>query len=89
MLVTALSTMLAVPTASGQAIFGKQYKSYDYFIVKHAVAVNDPRGDQVGCRATLQGGAIQLRLAIWLKLEGSVEKEIDVKWVCHTRNRAR
>lgn len=40
--------MLSVPTAAGQAIFGKQYKSYDHFIVKHAVAVNDPRGDQVG-----------------------------------------
>jgi hypothetical protein len=37
-------------------MFGRQYKSYDYFIVKHAVAVNDPRGDQVdGSTAQQQG----------------------------------
>jgi hypothetical protein len=47
LLVTGLSTMLTVPIAKGQAMFGRQYKSYDYFMVKHAVAVNDPRGDQV------------------------------------------
>lgn len=48
LLVSGLSTMLSVPTAEGQALYGKQYKAYDYFIVKHAVSVNDPRGDQVG-----------------------------------------
>lgn len=47
LLVSGLSTMLTVPTEAGQKMYGKQYKHYDYFIVKHAVAVNDPRGDQV------------------------------------------
>lgn len=46
LLVNGLSTMLSVPTAEGQAMYGKQYKEYNYFIVKHAVSVNDPRGDQ-------------------------------------------
>jgi hypothetical protein len=51
--------MLTVPTAEGQAMFGRQYKSYDYFIVKHAVAVNDPRGDQVNGSTACSSGLVE------------------------------
>lgn len=45
-LVTGLSTMLTIGTKQGQVLFGPDYREYDYFIVKHAVSVYDPRGDQ-------------------------------------------
>ena len=45
--VQGLSTMLTVPTEAGQLLYGPRYKEYNYFIIKHAVAYYDPRGDQV------------------------------------------
>jgi len=39
--------MLTVNTESGQKLYGPYYREYSYFIVKHAIAVKDPRGDQV------------------------------------------
>jgi len=45
--VKGLSTMLAVSTEAGQALYGPYYREYSYFTVKHAVATSDPRGDQV------------------------------------------
>ena len=47
LLVVGLSTLLTISTEQGQLLFGEKYKEYDYFLVKHAVAVTDPRGDQV------------------------------------------
>lgn len=32
--------------AAGQAQYGENFKTYDYFVVKHAVAAMDSRGDQ-------------------------------------------
>lgn len=31
---------------SGKAAYGETFRTYDYFVVKHAVAVTDTRGDQ-------------------------------------------
>ncbi|KAI9023181.1 hypothetical protein DFJ74DRAFT_668055 [Hyaloraphidium curvatum] len=45
-LLTGLRTMISTNTTAGRARYGPLYKDYDYFIVKHAVATNDPRGDQ-------------------------------------------
>lgn len=44
--VTALTIMINTPMEQGQAQYGPAYREYNYFIVKHAVAVLDPRGDQ-------------------------------------------
>ncbi|PRW60197.1 tyrosinase 2 [Chlorella sorokiniana] len=41
-----VSTMLTVPTAAGQKIFGSKYKDYATIVIRHAVAVPDMRGDQ-------------------------------------------
>lgn len=41
-----VAVMEQVPTAEGQVLFGKAYKEYNYFQVKHAVANLDPQGDQ-------------------------------------------
>lgn len=46
--IAALSTMTAVPTDAGRKLFGPKYISYMEIMLKHAVSVNDPRGDQVG-----------------------------------------
>lgn len=48
-LIVGLSTLTAVPTSAGRALFGAQYVSYNEMLMKHAVAVNDPRGDQASC----------------------------------------
>jgi len=45
-LVQALGTMQMVPTEVGQALYGAKYSSYQDMINKHAVATQDPRGDQ-------------------------------------------
>jgi hypothetical protein len=42
----ALWTMKLVNTTEGQRQFGPNFRNYDYFTVKHAVAVQDSRGDQ-------------------------------------------
>lgn len=52
-LIMGLSTMNTVPTAAGRKLFGPQYISYMELMLKHAVAVNDPRGDQVRARVRL------------------------------------
>ena len=47
----ALKVMLTVPTELGQSLFGPKYKSYLYYMVKHAAAAYDPRKDQVRVQA--------------------------------------
>ena len=44
--VTAMWTMKTETTESGRAKYGSQFRTYDYFVVKHAVATTDSRGDQ-------------------------------------------
>ena len=51
-LILGLSTMNTISTEVGRKIFGPQYISYMEMMMKHAVAVNDPRGDQVWALAT-------------------------------------
>lgn len=46
--ITGLATMTAVPTDAGRKLFGPKYISYMEMMLKHALSVNDPRGDQVG-----------------------------------------
>ena len=55
---------MASHNALGQGMYGKQYKEYNYFIVKHAVSVNDPRGDQVG-EAVCGCNSYRERLCSW------------------------
>lgn len=47
MFVLGLATMVSVQTSDGQRLFGAKYKEYEHFLIKHAVSLNDPRGDQV------------------------------------------
>ncbi|KAI7837734.1 hypothetical protein COHA_008456 [Chlorella ohadii] len=44
--ITGSAVMQSLSTASGRRLYGPKYISYDELIVKHAVATNDPRGDQ-------------------------------------------
>jgi hypothetical protein len=61
--ITALSTLTAVPTKAGRALFGHKYVSYNELLMKHAVAVTDPRGDQAsGSRLRQAWGARPLLL---------------------------
>ncbi|KAL4429046.1 hypothetical protein ABPG77_006085 [Micractinium sp. CCAP 211/92] len=46
-LIIGLSTMLTISTEAGRRLFGPKYISYQECIVKHSVATNDPRGDQM------------------------------------------
>lgn len=45
-LVAAMWTMKTTSNDEGKRAFGDSFWSYDYFTIKHAVAVSDPRGDQ-------------------------------------------
>lgn len=45
--VSGLATLMAVPTKAGRLLWGPHYVSYTDLLMKHAVAANDPRGDQV------------------------------------------
>jgi tyrosinase len=42
----AIWTMKNTDMATGQGQYGSQFKTYDYFVVKHAVTAMDSRGDQ-------------------------------------------
>lgn len=44
--VQALWVMKNTDMTAGQAKYGSNFKTYDYFVVKHAVTVGDSRGDQ-------------------------------------------
>ncbi|KAL3931474.1 MAG: hypothetical protein SGBAC_011291, partial [Bacillariaceae sp.] len=44
--VAAMWIMKTESMATGQAAYGSSFKSYDYFVAKHAVATTDSRGDQ-------------------------------------------
>ena len=45
-IINAIYTMKNLSTDAGQAIYGSNYKEYDYFITKHAITTTDTRGDQ-------------------------------------------
>lgn len=60
--VAAIWTMKNTPTAEGQELYGSTYKTYDYFVVKHAVASLDTRGDQMHWTDSMgTGHALYLR----------------------------
>eukprot|EP01094_Clydonella_sp_ATCC50884_P011313 TRINITY_DN21109_c0_g1_i1.p1 TRINITY_DN21109_c0_g1~~TRINITY_DN21109_c0_g1_i1.p1 ORF type:complete len:445 (+),score=149.24 TRINITY_DN21109_c0_g1_i1:61-1335(+) len=44
--VRAMHVMKETPQAEGESFFGQHFKSWDYFVVKHAVTTTDARGDQ-------------------------------------------
>lgn len=45
-LISTIWTMKNTSTAVGLRRYGDAFRTYDYFTMKHAVAVNDKRGDQ-------------------------------------------
>lgn len=48
--VAALWTMKTTSMDSGKELYGESFRNYDYFVLKHAVAVTDTRGDQGASR---------------------------------------
>ena len=42
----AVNLMKNTSTPAGQSAYGMAFKTYDYFVAKHAVASTDSRGDQ-------------------------------------------
>merc|ERR1712136_10213 len=44
--VAAMHIMKGTSMSDGQSMYGSNFRTYDYFVVKHAVATEDSRGDQ-------------------------------------------
>lgn len=74
--VAAMHIMKNVSMADGQAAYGSSFKTYDYFVTKHAVATTDTRGDQAhfGPQFMTWHGAFVLEFeTALLAVDGSIE----------------